>query len=181
MSKRLLKELKDYKTERKELLKNGLLLLAPTDDLDLSQWKLLISLDKYLGIVWLLDINIPDEYPIKAPVVRFHKSISKPQLLNWFDTQPLQGSKFIYEIVPPHVNINFNDGDICLDLIRGDKKMWTPLWTLLKMCLTIVVLLEQGGEPDNPFNIDLLNLTKTDPKALDGLINYYVNKYLVQI
>jgi peroxin-4 len=101
---------------------------------------------------WDLSIKIPQNYPLAPPSMRFKNRICHP-------------------------NVNFQTGEICLDILQSQ---WTPAWTLLSTLMAVLLLL-QDPEPNSPLNIDISNLLKNgDKKGYEGLIRYYTQKFAVK-
>jgi len=130
-SRRLQKEAKDIRSKNDE----NDVILSIVDD-DLFHWKawILGPVDTpYSNAYFSLDITIPENYPIQPPVVRFLTPIFHP-------------------------NIQYKDGEICLDLLKSSDK-WTPCYTLESVCRSIINLL---AEPEHmsPLNCDCGNLIR---------------------
>ena len=54
------------------------------------------------------------------------------------------------------------------------KSEWSPAWTLMSVCMAIVMLLA-NPEPDSPFNCDCANLLRNnDKKGYESLVKMYV-------
>lgn len=118
-SRRLLKEIEDVKSDTS----SGVTLILP-DAADLTRLKgtFLGPPDTpYANGVFTVDIQIPDEYPFKPPIMRF-------------DTR-------IY-----HPNVSSQTGAICLDVL---KNAWTPILTLKSSLISLQGLLE-SPQPDDP-------------------------------
>ena len=73
-----------------------------------------------------LDIQIPEEYPISPPKVKFLSKVFHP-------------------------NVHFKTGEICLDILKPEH--WTPAWTLESLCRALINLL-QDPNADSPLNCD---------------------------
>ena len=80
---------------------------------------------------FLLNINVPQDYPINPPKCQFITKIFHP-------------------------NIHFNTGEICFELLK-DK--WTPQWTLESLCRAILDLINNPNA-DSPLNCDCGNFFK---------------------
>jgi len=75
----------------------------------------------YEGGTFLVDIEIPQEYPFKPPKMKFDTKI-------W------------------HPNISSVTGAICLDILRNE---WTPALTIRTALISLQALL-CAPEPDDP-------------------------------
>ncbi|KAJ3152315.1 hypothetical protein HDU89_001535 [Geranomyces variabilis] len=144
VSRRLLKELRDY---RREPTAAALTVasLGPVSDSDLMLWQAAIlgpQGSSYEGGRFDLDIAIPPSYPMQPPTIRFVGRVCHP-------------------------NVHFKTGEICLDLL---KTAWSPAWTLQSACLAIGALLT-SPEPDSPLNCDAANLLRCgDTRGYDSLV-----------
>mmetsp|Transcript_23075 Transcript_23075/g.51909 ORF Transcript_23075/g.51909 Transcript_23075/m.51909 type:complete len:145 (-) Transcript_23075:674-1108(-) len=126
---RLLKEFNDI---RKNLEIN--INIKPYEE-DLYKWKGYIlgpNCTPYQGRYYNIDCSIPLSYPLSPPKFRFGKKIFHP-------------------------NVDPNNGEICLDIL---KSQWTPAWTIVFSCQAIIVLLS-SPEPNSPLNCDAGNLLRT--------------------
>ncbi len=77
------------------------------------------------GGLFLVNINVPNDYPINPPKCQFFTKIFHP-------------------------NIHFETGEICFELLK-DK--WSPQWTLESVCRAILDLLNNPNA-DSPLNCD---------------------------
>ena len=99
-----------------------------------------------------INIVVPHNYPSAPPDMRFETPCCHP-------------------------NINFKTGEICLDLFKGS---WTPAYGLVSALEAVQQLLSTGGEPDNPFNIDVARLLRDgDYVAAEGLVRFYTGLYAI--
>ncbi|GIL80322.1 hypothetical protein Vretimale_12063 [Volvox reticuliferus] len=78
-----------------------------------------------------LIINVPEQYPLQPPSVRYRTRIFHP-------------------------NIHFKTGEICLDIL---KNAWSPAWTLHSVCQAVLALMSAPA-PDSPLNCDAGNLLR---------------------
>ncbi|OAA39251.1 ubiquitin-conjugating enzyme E2 4 [Beauveria brongniartii RCEF 3172] len=157
-ARRLLKELETWRAEQPE--ERGIERLGPVSDESLMQWEAVINgrhvghgydgnnpplIPQHLrqppfeanpfcaqiGGRWLIAIEIPDEYPLKPPKMRF-----------------------VTQVV--HPNIALQNGEICLDLL---KDAWTPTYSVLE-CVRAVRMLLSCPETDSPLNVDVAALLR---------------------
>ena len=116
------------------------------------QWKGYIRPGKgsvYEGGEFELLISIPEQYPIKPPVIRFNTKICHP-------------------------NIHFKSGEICLDIL---STAWSPVWTLQSCLMAISVLLETP-DVGSPLNCDAGNLIREgDEAGYRSLAGMYTQLY----
>ncbi|KAI8618901.1 ubiquitin-conjugating enzyme/RWD-like protein [Chytriomyces sp. MP71] len=151
-SKRLLKELRDAQKDADE---GSVLMLRPTEDDNLFSWVAVITSSEATGNSpyrdgrFKLSIDVPPEYPMKPPSVRFASKVCHP-------------------------NVHWKTGEICLDLL---KSAWSPAWTLKSACVAISLLLD-SPEPDSPLNCDAANLLRcNDRRGYNSLIKMYTSLY----
>ncbi|KAI8929313.1 ubiquitin-conjugating enzyme/RWD-like protein, partial [Entophlyctis helioformis] len=122
--------------------------LAPVSDDNLFAWTASIAGSPgspYSGGLFDLAIQVPDDYPMRPPSMRFTTAVCHP-------------------------NVHFKTGEICLDLL---KSAWSPAWTLQSACLAVGVLLT-SPEPDSPLNCDAANLLRAgDVRGYNSLVRMY--------
>ncbi|KAG7907116.1 hypothetical protein KL906_004302 [Ogataea polymorpha] len=131
--KRIAKELEDVK---KDALSGVTLSLVSEDDLSHLKGTFVGPPGTpYEGGLFEVDIQIPDAYPFKPPIMKF-------------DTK-------IY-----HPNISSQTGAICLDIL---KDAWTPILTLKSSLISLQSLL-QSPEPTDPQDAQVAKVYMSDPK-----------------
>lgn len=79
----------------------------------------------YEGGAFELAINVPEQYPLVPPAVRFRTRVFHP-------------------------NVHFKTGEICLDIL---KTAWSPAWTLHSVCQAVLALMSDPAA-DSPLNCD---------------------------
>ena len=125
---------------------------GPVDE-DIFIWEGVIcgpSDSPYAGGVFRLRIRFPTDYPFKNPHIQF---ITK-----------------IY-----HPNIN-KAGGICLDIL---KNQWSPALTISKVLLSISSLLTDPN-PDDPLDLDIANIYKTNRALYDETVRQWTILYAME-
>jgi len=125
---RIIKEL----AEAKKFKEPNILLMNLNDDV--FTWKgYLFGPDNspYKDGIFQIKLNLPNNYPMSPPKITFLTKIFHP-------------------------NINFETGEVCLDIL---KEQWTPAWTLESACLAILDIMNHPN-PDSPLNCDAGNLMR---------------------
>jgi ubiquitin-conjugating enzyme E2 A len=126
--------MKDWAALRGERLEG--IAAEPFPD-DLLRWRAVLmgpADSPYYGGTFLLDIRFSEDYPAKAPKVKFVNQ-------NVF-----------------HPNV-YDSGDICLDLLQN---RWSPSYDLVALLCAIRSLLTDPN-PDSPANHDAAKLLTGEP------------------
>lgn len=103
---------------------------------DLKHWKGTIfgpDDTAYANGTFIIDIQIPQEYPFKPPKMKFDTKI-------W------------------HPNISSQTGAICLDILKNE---WTPALTIRTALISLQALL-CAPEPDDPQDAVVAQMYKND-------------------
>ena len=133
--RRIRKEIEDMKKNPPDNCSAG-----PVDENDLFTWRATIlgpEDSPYHGGIFNLSINIPADYPFKAPKIVFTTKIY-------------------------HCNVNSN-GAICLDILKDN---WSPALTISKALLSICSLMDDPN-PNDPLVPDIANLFVKDRERHD--------------
>ena len=100
------------------------------------------------GGVFVLDVQIPEEYPFEPPKVKFLTKV-------W------------------HPNVSSQTGAICLDIL---KDAWTPAMSLTTTLLSISALLT-AAEPDDPQDAVVATQYKADRALYDQTAKFWTEMY----
>jgi len=101
--------------------------------------------------VFEIRLNLPKNYPMSPPKITFITKIFHP-------------------------NINFDTGEVCLDIL---KEQWTPAWTLESACLAILDIMNHPN-PDSPLNCDAGNLMRAgDLMGYNQLAHMYTLEHAI--
>ncbi|PNY27419.1 Ubiquitin-conjugating enzyme E2 1 [Tolypocladium capitatum] len=145
--RRIAKELADIQADRD----NTGVYAAPADGVTLKHLKGVIPAPPdtpYAGATYDIDIQIPDNYPFKSPVMRFDTKI-------W------------------HPNVSSQTGAICLDTLGSG---WSPVQTIKTALLSLRMLLESPN-PKDPQDAEVASMLVENPErfvlvAQDWAVRY---------
>ncbi|CAN3374364.1 hypothetical protein DIURU_000758 [Diutina rugosa] len=146
--------------EYSALMKNGpsnpqIVSLGPVDPEVMTSWEAVIAKPTkddspyYYNGQWKLKIEVGADYPRSPPKI-----------------------KFVTPIV--HPNINYDSGEICLDILKSEA--WSPAWDLQHLIGAILMLLDDP-EPDSPLNVDASNLFRVDKTGFESVVQYHIWKH----
>lgn len=103
----------------------------------------------YEGGTWKVRVELPDQYPIKLPLIGFTNKIYHP-------------------------NIDELLGLVCLDVIN---QTWLPMFGLLNIFEEFLPHLLRYANPSDPLNADALGLMNKDIDQYTEMVKQYVKKY----
>ena len=125
---------------------------GPKND-DLMNWEATIIGPKgspFEGGIFNLTIKFPQNYPFRAPEV-----------------------KFVTPVYHPNIN---KHGDICLDIL---KDQWSPALSISKVLLSICSLLTDPN-PNDPLEPDVARMYKDNKLEYEITARQYTEKYAVE-
>ncbi|CAD8103502.1 unnamed protein product [Paramecium primaurelia] len=121
------------------------------DHNNLFYWKIQFSGPQgspYEGGIFNLDIQFPEDYPLKPPKILFLTSIY-------------------------HLNIDYNTGQICLEILRYN---WSPNLTIRNLLLSILALLYDPN-PNSPLLDDVNTVFKNEKQLYLQKAKEWTKKY----
>ena len=127
--------------------------IALPDDSNLHRWHVTISgppNTPYAGGSFGLVVNLPAEYPFKAPQVVFATRIYHPNVTN------------------------DNQGSICLGVLKAEN--WKPSSKLAAVLEAVRGLLVEP-QPDDPLEARIADEYRSDRKEFDKNAKQYVTRY----
>ena len=125
---------------------------GPIDEKNIYHWIATIEGPDdtdYKDGVFIVDIQIPKEYPFKPPICKFKTKIYHP-------------------------NINKDNGNICLNILKPDK--WNPSLSISNVLLSIMVLLAKP-KFDSPLNGEARDLFYKSEKEYKERVLQWVKDY----
>ncbi|KAM5356524.1 hypothetical protein ACJ41O_003170 [Fusarium nematophilum] len=145
--RRVVKELSDIQADRD----NSGVYAAPASDGNVTHLKGSFPAPPdtpYSGGTYTVDIQIPDQYPFKSPIIRFDTKI-------W------------------HPNISSQTGAICLDTLGSN---WSPVQTIKTALLSLRLLLEFPN-PKDPQDAEVATMMLQDPERFALMAHEWAVKY----
>ncbi|KAL2670670.1 hypothetical protein Neosp_014459 [[Neocosmospora] mangrovei] len=145
--RRIIKELKDIQADHDS---SGVI-ATPVTDGNLVHLKGTFPAPPdtpYAGGTYQVDIQIPDQYPFKSPIIRFDTKI-------W------------------HPNISSQTGAICLDTLGSN---WSPVQTIKTALLSLRMLLEFPN-PKDPQDAEVANMMLKDPERFALMAHEWAVKH----
>ncbi|GLD91957.1 hypothetical protein PINS_up000490 [Pythium insidiosum] len=145
MARRLTKELAEFEKNSPDWCTVG-----SVDD-DLMHWNAMVAGPEdspYSGGVFSLDLQFPNEYPFKAPKIRFLTKVYHP-------------------------NIKTSSGEICADIINEN---WAPTLNVLHCLQAIKQILEQP-DVDNPLEPEIARQLQSDKEAFHQTAQEWTKQY----
>jgi len=148
-SGRILKELKEFEEAAKKSKEQTV--VAKMLGSDMRHWKGTIFGPKdtpYEGGIFVVDIQIPAEYPFKPPKMKFDTKI-------W------------------HPNISSQTGAICLDILKNE---WTPALTIRTALISLQALM-CAPEPDDPQDAEVAKQYKSNRELFNQTSKYWTANF----
>lgn len=116
--------------------------------------------------VWYGMIRAPDNTPFEHHYYEIRIDIP--------ETYPIDPPKASFITPIFHPNIKFQNGDICLDILKTE---WTPAWSIQSMCTAIQLLMDEPVA-DSPLNTLAGNLLRIgDNVGYWSMASMYARKF----
>ncbi|KAA6413221.1 MAG: ubiquitin-conjugating enzyme h [Lasallia pustulata] len=103
----------------------------------------------FMGGLWKVHVELPDQYPYKSPSIGFVNRIFHP-------------------------NIDELSGSVCLDVIN---QTWSPMFDMINIFEVFLPQLLRYPNPTDPLNGEAAALLMREPKSYEAKVKEYVSKY----
>ncbi|KAF1823596.1 ubiquitin-conjugating enzyme E2 8 [Dissoconium aciculare CBS 342.82] len=103
----------------------------------------------FVGGLWKIHVELPDQYPYKSPSIGFVNRIFHP-------------------------NIDELSGSVCLDVIN---QTWSPMYDMINIFEVFLPQLLRYPNPTDPLNGEAAALLMRDSKSYENKVKEYVAKY----
>ncbi|KAJ5899365.1 hypothetical protein N7495_004109 [Penicillium taxi] len=103
----------------------------------------------FIGGLWKIHVELPDQYPYKSPSIGFVNRIFHP-------------------------NIDELSGSVCLDVIN---QTWSPMYDMINIFEVFLPQLLRYPNPSDPLNGEAAALMMREPKAYEAKVKEYVARY----
>lgn len=103
----------------------------------------------YSNGIFLLNINVPDNYPFKSPSIGFISKVFHP-------------------------NVDEASGTICLDVLN---QVWTPLYDLVTVVEVFIPQLLSYPNPTDPLNTNAAQMYLENRQNFNKIAGEYIKKH----
>jgi ubiquitin-conjugating enzyme E2 H len=113
-----------------------------------ARWRKHHPTAPFLGGLWKIHVELPDQYPYKSPSIGFVNRIFHP-------------------------NLDELSGSVCLDVIN---QTWSPMYDMVNIFEVFLPQLLRYPNPTDPLNGEAAALLMKDPKAYDVKVKGRANQ-----
>eukprot|EP01017_Pseudomicrothorax_dubius_P038835 TRINITY_DN587_c0_g1_i1.p1 TRINITY_DN587_c0_g1~~TRINITY_DN587_c0_g1_i1.p1 ORF type:complete len:160 (-),score=26.21 TRINITY_DN587_c0_g1_i1:212-691(-) len=118
---------------------------------------------------WKLFLHGPDDSPFKDGIFEVRVIIDQ--------NYPMSAPKIYFRTKIFHPNIHWDNGEVCLDIL---KDQWTPSWTIETLSRALLHLMCEPN-PDSPLNCDCGNILRSGDKlAYTQMARMYTLEYAIK-